>query len=253
MALKVHKSTIRKFLQNQTSGIKMGKRLSMDEKQLIIQLHIRGFSNRLISQQLRCCVKTVFTVIKNWSSGKIVDRKKSTKWRLKLSAQKSFLVLKYFIKHPFNTYMQCIRDLKLCVSPCTIRKVLNGNGIKNYTACSKPFLSMKNQIKRLQFSSKYKQWTSQWKDVVYIDEKTVQTYANGKVLVKRRVKERYNLEKLVTTEVQNTQNKINLVGMISYNGPNMIYSVSTHLNSKHFKQLLRTKIRPLLTNNKVYG
>lgn len=106
MALKVHKSTIRKFLQNQTSGIKMGKRLSMDDKQLIIQLHIRGFSNRLISQQLQCCVKTVFTVIKNWSSGKIVDRKKSTKWRLKLSAQKSFLVLKYFIKHPFNTYMQ---------------------------------------------------------------------------------------------------------------------------------------------------
>lgn len=223
----------------------------MDDKQLIIQLHIRGFSYRLISQQLCCCRKTVFTVIKNWRQGKILERKKSSEKRFKLSAQKAFLVLNYFIKHPFNTYMQCISDLKLCVSPHTIKNVLNGNGIKNYTACSKPFLSIKNQMKRLQFSSKYKQWTSQWTNVAYIDEKTVQTYSNGKVLVKRRKKERYNVENLVTPEVQNTHNKVNLVGIISYNGPNMVYSVSTKLKGNHFNQLLRTKIRPLLSNNKV--
>lgn len=223
----------------------------MEDKQLVIQMHIRGFSNRLISQQLKCCAKTVFTVINNWRTGKILDRKKSTGRRLKLSAQKVFLVLNYFVKHPFKTYMQCIRDLKLCVSHSTIKKILNGNGMKNYTACSKPFLSIKNQVKRLQFSTKYKQWTRQWTNVAYIDEKTVQTYPNGKVLVKRRKKERYNLDKLVTPEVQNTKNKVNLVGIISYNGPNMIYSVPTKLKAKHFKQLLRTKIRPLLTKNKV--
>lgn len=69
--------------------------------------------------------------------------------------------------------------------------------------------------------------------------------------MKRRKKERYNVENLVTPEVQNTHNKVNLVGIISYNGPNMVYSVSTKLNANHFKQLLRTKIRPLLSTNKV--
>lgn len=96
----------------------------------------------------------------------------------------------------------------------------------------------------------YRDWTWQWANVAYIDEKTVQTFANGKVLVKRRENEQ-NHDKLVTQEVQNTNNKVNLVGIICYNGPNMVYSVSTNLNGSQFNQLVRIKIRPLLKHNLV--
>lgn len=138
----------------------MGKHLSIDDTQLIIQLRLRGFKNRLISQQLNCSIKTISTVITKWRRGEICVRKVRTAVH-KLSAQKVFLVLNYFIGNPFNTYMQCIKDLKLSVSCSTIKRALNGNGIKNYVACSKPFLSMKNQIKRLRFSMNYRDWTWQ--------------------------------------------------------------------------------------------
>lgn len=135
------------------SRIKMRKHLSFDDKQLIVQLHLRGFTHRLISNQLNCCMKTISTVITNWKRGRIVDRK-TTERRPKLSAQKRFLVLAYFIKNPFNTYVQCIKDLKLSVCRSTIERVLKRNGIKNYVACPKPFLSMKNQ-----FAMKFRDWT----------------------------------------------------------------------------------------------
>src|SRR6202012_1341458 len=100
----------------------------------------------------------------------------------------------------------------------------------------KPFLSMLHRIKRLKFAIKHKDWTcQQWSNVVCMDEKTIQTYANGKVMVKRRKNERYDPDKLITPEIQNTKNKVNLVGMVSHSGPNMIYSVPTKLNGKQFK------------------
>lgn len=80
-----------------------------------------------------------------------------------------------------------------------------------------------------------------------MDEKTIQTYPNGRVLVKRRVNQRYDPDKIVTNETQNTQNKVNLVGLISCTDPNMIYSVSTHLTGDEFKQLMERKIKNILT------
>lgn len=84
-----------------------------------------------------------------------------------------------------------------------------------------------------------------------MDEKTIQTYPNGRVLVKRRVNQRYDPEKIVTNETQNTKNKVNLVGIISCTDANMIYSVSTNLNGDEFKQLMERKIKNMLTENSI--
>lgn len=234
--------------------------LTIAEKQEIIQLHVRGFKNKLISEQVKCHRNTVSSVVMNWKRGKFLKAKPIRKARYSLTAQKVYKVLNYFVSNPFNSYKECIRDLKLAVSPNTVAKVLTRNGIKNYVACSKQFLSIQNQIKRLRFALKYQHLTWQWARVVAMDEKTVQTYANGKVMVKRRVNERYDVDKIVTPEVQNTKNKVNLVGLISCGGPNMIYSVPTKLNGSHFKQLMSTKVKPLLggktilmDNAKIHG
>lgn len=230
---------------------KLQSHLTVVEKQKIVQLHVRGFKNSFISKQMKCHRNTISSIIGQWRRGEFVTAKKLRKGRYSLTAQKTYQVLKYFVDHPFNTYKQCIQDLKLLVSCKTIAKVLTRNGIKNYIACTKPFLSMQNRIKRLRFAIKYIDWTWQWANVVYMDEKTIQTYANGRVMVKRRLNERYDPGKIVSPEVQNTKNKVNLFGMISSDGPNMIFSVPTKLNGKHFKQLMSTKVKKLLGNKNI--
>jgi transposase len=227
------------------------RKLTLDEKQEIVNLHFRGFTNASISKQVKCNRNTVSILVNRWKRGKFVNIKPLRRVRYHLTAQQVYKILNYFIEHPFHTYKQCIRELKLSVCCKTIGKTLSKNGLKNYVACWKPFLSMKNQIKRLRFAIKYQNWTWQWGNVVSIDEKTVQTFANCKVMVKRRVNERYNSDNIVSQEVQNTKNKVNLVGMISCAGPNMIYSVPTTLNSKQFKQLMSSKVKELIGDNTI--
>lgn len=221
--------------------------MTIVEKQMAIQLHVRGFKKNFIANHFGRGVVTIYNVIKDWKNGKFLNVKQRTQRRLKLSAQQVFNTLQYFVNHPFHTHRQCIKSLKLPVSVSTIRKVLSKNGVRNYVACNKQFLSIQNQIKRLKFAIKYQNWTNEWLEVCFMDEKTVQTYANGRVLVKRKINERYNPDMIVTSESQNSRNKVNLVGTVAFNGPNVTYSVSTNFNGAQFEQLLKTKIKNHIT------
>lgn len=230
----------------------MRKQMTLHEKQFAIQLHVRGFQNTCIAKQLGRHKNQILMLIKGWKNGSFpAIRKKRIVRKFKLSAQQVFKVLDYFLKNPFSSYMECIRKLKLPVHSSTVANVLKENGIRTYVACSKQFLSMQNQIKRLKFAIKHQHWTTEWLKVNFLDEKTVQTFSDGRVLVKRKVNGRYNIDKLTTQEVQNTNNKVNLVGLVSFDGPNMLYSVSTNLNGIEFENLMKKKVKYIVEGSTV--
>lgn len=225
--------------------------LTIEEKQLAILLHVRGFSKSFIAKKMNRSRSAIFVLLKQWLKGRFICNKKLRKRTTKLSAQQVYRVLDYFINNPFNTHVQCIQALKLPVARSTIHNVLKKNGIRGYVASSKQFISMQNQIERLRFAIKYQKWTTEWLKVQFIDEKTVQTYSNGKVIVKRKAHERFDPDKIVSQEVQNTKNKLNLVGVVSFNGPNVIYSVSTNFTGKQFTQLARDKLMDIVKDQTV--
>ncbi len=126
------------------------------------------------------------------------------------------------------------------------------DGVGCYVACRKQFLSIQNQIKRLKFALKYQDWTGKdWIKVSFLDEKTIQTYSNGRVLVKRKLKERYNLDKIVTSEQQSSKNKVNLFGIVSQDGPNMLFTVSNNLDGDEFDDLVRLKVKNIIKNTTI--
>lgn len=219
------------------------KNVTNEQKQMVNYLHVRGFSNIFITTQLKLSKSVILKIVNAWRKGDIVKCKKRHRKR-KLTAQQMYKVLKYFVNNPFQTYKECIKKLNLPVSRNTVKKVLEEDGIRNRVACEKPFLTLLNQIKRLKFALKYKHLTAkEWRQVSFLDEKTIQTYANGRVLVKRRMNERYDSDKIVVRETQNSTNKVNLVGVVSHSGLNKIYSVSTKLTGKEFEQLIKMKIK----------
>lgn len=164
--------------------------LSYEEKQLILQLHERGFKKKIIAEQMGRHTNTIYQVIKKSDKGTLYAPKPLKTRKCKLTAQQTLNVLKYYVKSPFHTYRQCIRKLHLPVTEMTIAKILKRNKWGNWTTCSKQFISLQNQIKRLKFALKYRHWTTEWLNVQFMDEKTVQTYSSGKVFVKRRWGER---------------------------------------------------------------
>lgn len=216
--------------------------LTIAEKERAIQLHIKGRKCSSITEELNRSRRTIFDVISKWKKGIFPTPRPSKTHKRKLSAQQVLNVLKYFINNPFHTYGQCIKTLKLPVHVNTIGNILKENKFGNFVACQKHFISLQNQLKRLKFALQYRHWTDEWLNVLFMDEKTVQTYSNGKLLVKRRLKERFDIDKMKIDERQNTKNKVNLFGVVFFNGPNTIYSVSTNLKGKGVTQLMRTKI-----------
>lgn len=225
----------------------------MEEKQIAVQLHVKKFTTAFIARQLNRSRRTVHIWISEWINGRFLrNEKRIHNENCKLTAQQIFKALNYFIDNPFDSYKECIKNLKLPIHRTTLAKSLSKNGIRNYAACTKQFLSMQNQIKRLKFAINYQSWTAeQWSQVCFIDEKTVQTYSNGRVMVKRKKNERYNPDKMITQEVQNTANKVNLVGVVSYHGPNIIYSVSTNLTAMEFDQLVKLKLVNIVGSSSV--
>lgn len=228
------------------------KRLTANRKELAIQLHIKGLSNAHIARQMNHSRTTISNLVNDWKKGRFIAPKKRKEHKRKLSAQQVYNVLSYFVRNPFDTIDQCIKSLRLPVKKDTIRRVLKKNGIGSYVACRKLFLSIQNQIKRLRFAMKYQHWTGEdWLKVTFLDEKTIQTYSNGRVLVKRKLKERYCPDKIITSEKQNSRNKVNLVGIVSHDGPNMLYTVSNNLNGNEFEQLIRLKVANIIKNTKL--
>lgn len=211
---------------------------------------MKGFKGSFIAKELGRSRWTVSKVINEWRRTKFFIPKKKASRKRKLTAQQILNVLRYFIKHPFHTYDQCVKKLNLPVHRNTIGYILKENKMGSLVACSKQFLSLQNQIRRLRFALKYRHWTSDdWMQVHFMDEKTVQTYANGKLMVMRKIKERYNPDKMKTDEKQNTRNKLNIFGVVSYDGPNIIYSVSTQLNGKEMKQLMRKRVKNIVKDS----
>lgn len=223
--------------------------LTTDDKQFVILLHLRGFSYSFIAKELNCSKKTIYRAIKKFRKAELFDVNVRKKREYKLTAQQTYKVLKYFIDNPFHTYDQCIKKLKLPVDATTIGNVLTRNKFGSFTACKKNFISMQNQIARLKFALKFRHWTDEWLNVVFMDEKTVQTYANGKVLVKRRVNERYKYENLSLDEKQNTRNKANIFGFVSFEGPNKMHSVSTNFNGVQFERIMRKSVTHFKENS----
>lgn len=219
------------------------KHVTYEQKQIINCLYERGFSGAFIARQLNLSRSVISKIVNAWKRGDILkEKKQKTPRKSKLTAQQIYKVLKYFVDHPFHTYKQCVSRLNLPVTTVTIKNVLKEDGIRNRVACEKPFLTLLNQIKRLRFALKYQHWTTtEWQQVSFLDEKTIQTYRNGRVFVKRNT--RFDTDNLATTEKQNSKNKVNLVGVISHKGPNKLFSVSTNLTGEEFAQLVNTKIK----------
>ena len=119
----------------------MGKHPSANKKQPIVQLHIAGRKNSDIAKHLNFHRHTKRAVLKNWRNGNFITPKQRRKSRFSLTAQNVSDILNYFLGHPFNTYRQCICDLKLHVSAITVSRALPRNGIKNYVACYKQLLA----------------------------------------------------------------------------------------------------------------
>lgn len=86
--------------------------------------------------------------------------------------------------------------------------LLRKNGIQARVAKPKFKISAVNKKARVQFAKHHLQRKTNWKNVIFSDEVTIQCSTKGRILVKRRRHEAYSPNKLVNEEL-NRQLKVN--------------------------------------------
>ena len=89
------------------------------------------------------------------------------------------------------SYKQLATKCGIRASEATIRRPLKEKGYRRCIACPRPFINKKQQKKRYMFAKRYKNWTSEWNDVVWSDECSFEVRERGRLWVTRRPSEQY--------------------------------------------------------------
>lgn len=90
---------------------------------------------------------------------------------------------------------------------------------------------------RLQFARNTINWSNEWREIAYTDEKVFQSFANGKILVKRKRRESDN-PKYQSFVLQQTRYSINAWCCIVYGRKVIIKLAGPNLNSTKYCNLL---------------
>ena len=218
----------------------MGK-VNLEE---LVKIHKNNpfLSKSLIASKVKCSLSSAYAYLKvlreNGGFLRKTNRKKRTH---KLTEQQKLYVLTFFENLPFLKYIDCIKYLNLNVSEITIKRCLRDFNIKSHRAAKKPFLTLRNKINRLLYAIRLQLGfpNKLWKKVIFSDEKTFKSYPDGITYVHRQRNQRYLAKNLVQRETQSVS-KVNVFGVISYNGPNKIFFTSDPFTAIEHLDLLHT-------------
>ena len=227
-------------------------RLSLSDRQELINLHLSGLSNREIGRRLKCDEKTVRTTVKkHQNTGSVRDAPKSGRPRVTSYREDNAIKIRS-LRNRFETAPQIQQQCNL-VKKCslsTVKNRLKEFNLKGYVARRKPMISAKNRKRRLDFVRCNEDHdSSYWSKVLFSDEsKFNRLGSNGRQYVRRRKDEEFNPRCSVST-LQGGGGSVLVWGIISTNGPGPIVRLQGRINSTKYINMLTEHFLPYFGRN----
>lgn len=165
---------------------------TVEERQLIIKLHNEEKSLREIGRILSKPFSTIRYIIRKIKNTEQLNNSLRSGRPRKLTTRDENFIIREIKKNPFKSAPKLAATLynvtEKHVHPDTIKNVLRKHGYRARTARRKPFVSIINRRKRLEFAKKYINQSAEfWKSVVFSDEsKFMVTGSDGKKWVFRK-------------------------------------------------------------------
>ena len=143
------------------------------------------------------------------------------------------------ITENFNTVMN------ISVSSRTIQRTLHEMGYSGHAAKKKPFISEQNRKKRFGWCRMHKNWTTEWKNIIWSDESRFELFNNdSRNWIWRKTNERYNVNCLKPTVKHSVG--IMVWGCFCKNKLGPLVLVEGTLNSDKYIELLDEYLLPFL-------
>lgn len=223
------------------------KQVSPERCQAIIDMKRNGLKHRVIADYYEMPISTISGIIsryRNKTSTKIIEKRGRKR---KISKRSCRLLQNYVRNHRFMPLHALVAEFKkftkIIVHVSTMRRCLHRLHLRNYRAVSKPFLSHKNIIARVQWAKKHELWTTaHWSKVAFSDESSFTVKPTSSTArVWRKPKDRYNLQCMVPT-FKSGHVTISVWGAFSVRGRTPLVRIVGRLNQNTYKAIIEEQV-----------
>lgn len=232
----------------------MVKVMTTFQKGQLAAYKIAGMSSSCIASKLGFNKCTINRVYKRVKAGKLTRLKGSGRPR-KTTTRTDRIIVREVVANRLITAPEIREFLPTLIggkhsapSICdtTIRRRIKESGkFKSYWAAKKPFISVINKKKRVQWGLAHRHWTKeQWRKVMWTDESPFVLRFNRKRRVWRLHNERYAPKRTVGTVKHDK--KIMVWGCFVAHGVGHLHRVDGIMDQKQYKQILVHHMKPSL-------
>lgn len=190
--------------------------------------------------------RTVYLWWKRWCDEGSLASHVSSGRRKKTTAENDRILIESVLVNRFVSVPTYATEFNVC--PNTIRRRLRSVGLRHRIPARKPQLTERHKTLRLQFANKYLNYD--FNKVIFVDEKTFTTNADGRVSLYRMDNTRYE-ERHVLPDRRSGRLSLGFWGWVSAAGPGELVEISTRLNASSYVEILRDVLIPTFRN--VFG
>lgn len=131
------------------------------------------------------------------------------------------------------------------MSACTVRRVLNDNGLHGRVPRKKPHISAINKKKRLDFGKKYENHDkSFWETILFTDESKFEIFASSRRGKIWRSKNSAFEEKNVTGTVKHGGGSVMVWGCMAASGVGNLVFIENTMNKEGYLAILKENLAP---------
>lgn len=223
------------------------KQPTMGEKSNAVLLHKQGKSIRKISEELKIPRTTVGRMIQRFKNNESMEPKPKTGRKKKLTEKDVSYLARVVRKDPFISAPKLAKQMEettgKTMGRMTITRALKSAGIGSCVPSKKPYISKKNQTKRLEYAKKYQFMdVSFWKKVIWTDESKFNVRgSDGRQRVWRKSGERLNMKNMRGT-VKHGGGSEMVWGAMCYNGVGSMEFVDGIMRKEDYKMILERNL-----------
>lgn len=222
----------------------MGPQLSPSKKSVIWELHCSGKSNSDIARKYHRHPSTIANVIDKMDQYRNPYYKVPGRGRpRKLDAHDDLQMVRAIRSGNYRDAADVHRDMFQHVEASTVRRHMIDNRFYGRIRRARPYLSPIAIHKRKIWAADHRKWTpSKWNEVWYTDEsKFIVFDGDGKIYCRRDVGEE-NLPRNIRPKVKHGGGKVNVWGVISYNGVGELHRVNGNLDGPQLVRIMEDSL-----------
>ena len=226
--------------------------VSKTNRERIIGAYLCGIKQTVISIQLNIPTSTVNDIVKKYKETGSTEPKKRS-GRPKVLTKRDTRTLKRIIRTDRFSPLGDVTDklntsLDTTLHHNTIRSYLHDEGLGSYTARKKPHLTAKHRTDRLRWCKEKKNWTEEWKQVVWSDESRFALFqSDGQARVWRCPGEVYNKDCIQHT-VKFGGGSVMFWGCFGWHGVGPLVVVEGNMDSDEYINVLANHFIPWVDN-----